>query len=96
LRPLTSIYIKPVYNKEKTLVVGWTWDRLHNNKLVDYGRVPQPTISAAQEEALASTTTMTYPGAFVEWDRFWNDTEEERLDGKGFSESAVAPWRNAR
>ena len=86
MRDHISFYVKPVYEDYK--IVGWTWEKLHNNKLVDYGQVPQPTISAAREEALCSTRT-------IGW-----DMSDERNGGgehaKGFSKSVAASGRGAR
>ena len=76
MRKDTSIYSRPVFEGLKLL--GWTWELVSGGRTIAHGSTPRESIDLARAEGMSRTSSMTYPGSLVEWDRFWNQSEEER------------------
>jgi hypothetical protein len=75
VRPYTTVFVKPVFRDYRTF--GWVWELVSGNRVVAHGTTPRESAALARAEGMSRMRTRTYPGSLVEWDRFWNDSEEE-------------------
>jgi hypothetical protein len=80
MTPYTTVYVMPVFEEHR--ILGWTWELVSGGRLVAHGDTPRESIDLARAEGMSRTRTRTYPGSLVEWDRFWNESEEEKSDGR--------------